>query len=278
MNATCSQEAQSQIDRHLDAVERQLQAAGTERSKRRGIVDDLETQILDMLAAKNLEAATPADVDEVLARLDPPEAYSGQAAFHRPVESAAVSRSRTGFCREAGQAWRWLALGLLGLGGWWFEMAMSNAIRGGHLLAQDALPPVWLVMAYVAGAVLSTAAAVAGPIVGTSLGWIATKRIRTSQGAEYGLPYSVIAALFYPAILIWVVTLMNAEWGMITLYRQNGIRIVDREYFNMMHAMWTLWASLFSIGIIVVLMRFSSPKTSTMRAIQFQRPIAAVAR
>ncbi len=118
---TLSTEVQSRIGAHLDAVERQLQAAGTERTKRRGIVDDLETQILDMLAAKNLDAATLADVDEVLGRLDPPEAYSGQSPSIRPSQSVAVAGRRAGLCREAGQAWRWHTLGFLGLGGWWFE-------------------------------------------------------------------------------------------------------------------------------------------------------------
>jgi hypothetical protein len=278
MHATCSQEVQFQIDRHLDAVERQLQAAGAERSTRRGIVDDLETQILDMLAAKNLEAATPADVGEVLARLDPPEAYSGQTPPVRSSQPVAVARPQLGFCREAGQAWRWHALGFLGLGGWWFEMAVSNNIRSGHFLAEDALPPVWMIMLFVAGAVASSAAAITGLIVGTTLGWISTKRIRTSDGAEYGLPYSVIAALLYPAILIWIITLTSSEWGMVTLYRRDGIRTVNHEYWTMLHAMWIVGASVLSIATIATLMKFSSPKIGTPRSFRVERRLIAAAR
>ncbi len=73
---TLSAEVQSRIDTHLDAVEKQLAAAGLERTKRRGIVDDLETQILDMLAARSADSPTVTDVDAVLAGLDPPSAYA----------------------------------------------------------------------------------------------------------------------------------------------------------------------------------------------------------
>ncbi len=132
-------------------------------------------------------------------------------------------------------------------------MAVANNIRGGHLLAQDALPPAWLIVLYIAGAVASSAAAITGPIVGTTLGWIATKRIRTSDGAEYGLPYSVIAALLYPAIMIWIVTLMNSEWGMVTLYRRDGLRIVNDEYWTIMHGIWIIAASGLSLVLVATL-------------------------
>jgi hypothetical protein len=275
---TLSAEVQSRIDAHLDAVERQLQAAGAERSKRRGIVDDLETQILDMLSATNLEAPTSADVDEVLARLDPPEAYAGQSPSVPPSQAAAFAGRRSGFCCEAGQAARWIGVGLLGLGGWWFEMAVANNIVGGGLLAQHTLPPVWVIVLFVGWAMVSSVAAITGPVVGTTLGWIATRWIRASEGAEYGLPYSVIAALFYPAILIWLVTLATSEWGMVTLYRRDGIRIVSHEYWTIMHSMWVVAASGLSILLIAVLMRFSSVKTRSVRSFRFERRLVAAAR
>ncbi len=74
MSDTLSPEVRAHVDAHLDAVESQLRTAGADRTQRRGVVDDLETQILDMLAAQKKESPGLADVDAVLARLDPPSA------------------------------------------------------------------------------------------------------------------------------------------------------------------------------------------------------------
>ncbi len=67
-------DARARLDAHLDAVEEALQASGGSRKQRCGIVDDLESQILEMLARRS---ATPvlSDVEEVLGTLDSPEAY-----------------------------------------------------------------------------------------------------------------------------------------------------------------------------------------------------------
>jgi hypothetical protein len=280
MNGIHTQAAKSRIDAHLDAVERELQAAGTERSKRRGIVDDLETQILDMLAAKAVDAPTLADVDDILRRLDPPEAYSGQTPPAEPALRPAVpaARSPVAFCPEASQAARWMGVGILGLASLGFEMSISSSIREGHLLAANAVPSGWAIALFVAVSVASSVAAIAGPVVGTTLGWIATKRIRTSEGAEYGLPYSVIAALCCPAIAIWIGTLAISEWGMISLYRRNRIRIVDHEYWTILHAQWIFSASVLSIALVAALMRFSSARTNATRSFRLRSPLVAVAR
>ena len=75
MSMTLPQDARARVDAHLDAVEKVLIAAGKTREQRRGVVDDLEAQILEMLAAKS---QTPglADIEAVLAQLDPPSAYA----------------------------------------------------------------------------------------------------------------------------------------------------------------------------------------------------------
>jgi hypothetical protein len=59
MVSTLPPEVQSRVDAHLDAVEKQLQACGADRAKRRAIVDDLETQILDMLASRGSSHSIP---------------------------------------------------------------------------------------------------------------------------------------------------------------------------------------------------------------------------
>jgi hypothetical protein len=69
-------EARAPMDAYLDAVDQALCASGMDRGARRSITDDLETQILETLAARAGPRPTPADVQGVLAALDPPEAYA----------------------------------------------------------------------------------------------------------------------------------------------------------------------------------------------------------
>ncbi len=112
MSDTLPPEVRTRVDGHLDAVESQLRTAGADRTQRRGIVDDLETQILDMLAAQKKESPGLADVDAVLARLDPPSAYSDKQTW--PAEPhAAPPRLGAGNpdfvarpCGEPGAWWR----------------------------------------------------------------------------------------------------------------------------------------------------------------------------
>jgi hypothetical protein len=66
--------ARARLDAHLDAVESALAITGNSREQRRGVVDDLEVQILDMLAHRS-PSPTLDDVETVLAKLDPPTAY-----------------------------------------------------------------------------------------------------------------------------------------------------------------------------------------------------------
>ena len=80
-----SADVRQRLNEHLDAVEQTLQAAGMPRDLRRSTVDDLETQILDMVA-RHSPTPTPADMDAVLAQVDPPAAY-GQS---NPTQTQAV--------------------------------------------------------------------------------------------------------------------------------------------------------------------------------------------
>jgi hypothetical protein len=81
MTVSLNEEVRARLDAHLDAVEGALKAAGSSRERRRGVVDDLEAQILEMLGAKG-EAPSVGDLEAVLARLDPPGAYgAGTAAI-----------------------------------------------------------------------------------------------------------------------------------------------------------------------------------------------------
>ena len=74
MTVQLTPEARARLDAHLDAVEAALAAAGRTREHRRGVVDDLEAQALDMLSRRS-ERPTVGDVEEVLRTMDPPTAF-----------------------------------------------------------------------------------------------------------------------------------------------------------------------------------------------------------
>lgn len=90
------------IDARLDSIERALMAGGMPRGDRSQIVSAIEEQIVDMLNQQGSDEPTREDVLQVLAQIDPPEAYldvnslgaSGMAAVtesgghHRPVPTA----------------------------------------------------------------------------------------------------------------------------------------------------------------------------------------------
>ena len=90
MTVEMTADVRTRLDAHLDAVEDALRASGRTREQRRGIVDDLEAQITDMLANCS---ATPAlaDLEAVLQKLDPPAAYREGTAAPAATASAPAS-------------------------------------------------------------------------------------------------------------------------------------------------------------------------------------------
>jgi hypothetical protein len=96
MTVSLSADAQSRLDAHLDAVEQTLHRSGNARDQRRAIVDDLETHIRDLLAARAAEPSL-ADVEAVLAQMDPPAAYGAPAPTNapKPIAPATTTPSAT---------------------------------------------------------------------------------------------------------------------------------------------------------------------------------------
>ncbi|MCL2647599.1 MAG: hypothetical protein FWD61_11430 [Phycisphaerales bacterium] len=95
---TLSEEARRRLDAHLDAVEQALATAGNSREQRRAVVDDLESQINEMLAARSDAeggggSPTLADVEAVLAQVDPPAAYGNAAGPSEPRPSGSDMRA-----------------------------------------------------------------------------------------------------------------------------------------------------------------------------------------
>jgi hypothetical protein len=77
------------VDSRLDAIERALLQGDTPRAERRSILEDIETQIVEMLSAEAPDhEPTRADLLRVFTRLDPPEAFAGE-----PLESVRPMRT-----------------------------------------------------------------------------------------------------------------------------------------------------------------------------------------
>jgi hypothetical protein len=257
---------QSRVDAHLDAVEKQLQTAGADRATRRNIVDDLATQIVDMLGS--LEAPTPtvADIDDVLGRLDPPQAYANESAWPSDrvlrVERGIVYEPR--LCRQAKQGAWCIGLGILAPLLLVFGLKSPPAR---HVISwlesslqEGSPPPLWSVVLVGALVITAAVAAVALPIAGTLLGWIATERIRRSAGTQYGLGLAVGEALLYPILLVWFVTytidrqIEQVLYGTTYLSGPGGRQLIPSKL------LWLFWTTLLSIGLVCWLRWSTSPK------------------
>jgi len=122
-----SPEARERMDAYLDAIERVLVAADMPRAERKGIADDVEAQILEMLTARGCATPSVEDVGAVLSDLDPPEAYAEAGGVPpastrpapSPVPPSALPRkaARPHFSRAAivGACWAPLSLALIPL-------------------------------------------------------------------------------------------------------------------------------------------------------------------
>ncbi len=118
-----SPEARERMDAYLDAIERVLVAADMPRAERKGIADDVEAQVLEMLSARGGDEPTVADVEAVLAQLDPPEAYAQEESASRastlgappPVPPRKADRPHFSRAAIVGACWAPVALALIPL-------------------------------------------------------------------------------------------------------------------------------------------------------------------
>lgn len=96
--AELNPELRNLIDARLEAIDRVLLRVETGWSERRSIVDEVETQIYELLSRRG-PVPSDADVQAVLATLDPPEAYIPEELRDRPGDapSASVPPPRTGW-------------------------------------------------------------------------------------------------------------------------------------------------------------------------------------
>jgi hypothetical protein len=244
MPISLNPDVRARLDAHLDAVEDALIAAGSSRERRRGVVDDLEAQITDMLAARS-EAPMLADLEAVLATLDPPAAYGQSTAGAppsappRPVTPAPMARPR--YSRAAIAGLICILVSLIPLPIFavlaFFMAAPSVSAR---------TEPISIVAQSTRGNVESPRAAttVEGSttvktqpaavhyhgsvqpvwrqifcmllfiaplgLAGTVLGWIAFAQIRSSGGMLRGTGLALFDGLFYPGLVLLLVPLSLA--------------------------------------------------------------------
>lgn len=195
-------EVRSKVDAHLDAVEQALRRGGAGREEARSITDDVETQILDMLATRAAgRTPTVKDASAVLAQLDPPEAYV-QGAEARAGAPAGAPPSppppaKPKFCWTA-------ALALLGFVP--IPVYVLLAITLGPFVARvqpvpggaQAAPSVGRL--YICCDVIPLGAI---PLIGvlwtTILGIVAIIQIRRAKGQRRGMALAIFDAVVFPA-------------------------------------------------------------------------------
>ena len=232
MEMQISAEIRGRLDAHLDAVEKALVEAKYSRERRRGIIDDLEAQIMEMLSNGPAEP-TLADLEAVLATLDPPAAY-GEAGASEPVRSSAPVMPRAVVPRVSKMAtWSCICVVLslvflmlaVGVVLWTYAWVGPGAAPTQLISVQPRVEPGTFVVTTQSAA---TSIAVNGPaarmtvyrfepawraarismvffllllplmLVGTMFGWVAYLRIRLSKGTLLGARRALFAGLFYP--------------------------------------------------------------------------------
>jgi hypothetical protein len=188
-------DVQQRIDDYLDRVERVLLRGDVSRTERRSIVDEVETQIYEMLAARSEQDPATA-ITEILAGLDPPDAFapdskpalasasaSGTSAFrpralwHRSSQWWSVQPDRSRVSPPAVLAAVWSGTAVI--------LAMA--------VAAFRWPPVPLVA-------LLLLVGLTAPVGVTVLGLMAARRIRRVGSHEYGLPLALIETFFFPIL------------------------------------------------------------------------------
>jgi hypothetical protein len=234
-------EVRERLDRHLDAVEAALHRTRRSREQRRGIVDDLETQILDMLGRRS-ERPTLGDMEAVLAGLDPPAAYGegspGTVATPAVAAPAAASAAPR-YSRTAIAGFICILVSLLPLVVVVLPLLAYSAagatqptrvVSTGQYERDPATGDLRQQVIHMApesragvratpqhsfretlGQMLCVLTLV-GPLglAGTVLGWIAFGQIKSSKGMIQGKGMALFDGLFYPVLILPIFLLIMA--------------------------------------------------------------------
>jgi hypothetical protein len=260
-------DAQQRVDQYLDAVERALEKSGRPRDERRGITDEVEAQILEMLADRAGFQPTVSDVEAVLSELDPPEAYAEEPGGASPAAAPAAPPSpavRPHFSRAAIVGACCMALT--------FVTLVPLLAIGAPLIAYRALaveapespggPPAapsphaepapgarvkWapVIMVIPLGLAL-----LAGPAATTILGLAAISHIRKSAGWIYGMGLALADALVFPLLALDVLTVLL--FARLDLWSPPGTRLAMGMVVAVaadVIIVWVLWRGLGGKGV-----------------------------
>lgn len=210
--------AQARMEEYLDEVETALKRAGLGRPERRDVLDDLETQIAEMLGARAAAAGRNApdlhDVLAVVAELDSPESYAeGAAAAGDSADGARGAADRVAFLAPESPG-AVAAMGVSGgaagtpaaevkrkfstlaiLGALWAPFFFL-AFFGFFYSVHDKSPAIVVVASWVFLVLGATA-----PFGTTILGVVAISQIRQSGGRLYGMGLAIADALYLPALI-----------------------------------------------------------------------------
>ena len=241
------------MDRHLDAVEKTLETTGIERERRRAIVDDLETQILDMLRLAAGDDATKENVESVLGRLDPPQAYANISAPN--VTPLSVSRPPNAvrrFSPDARAGAIFIGFGLILL------LVLSRAVS----MSTGVVMPIHRSSGAMLILVVATLAYVIASVAGTVLGWLAVHRIVASKGNIYGMGWAIIEALMYPVVCLWSLSCFFSYLIVIAYYDGPEIPNRGRALF------FIIWVCMGSILSVILAWVFTSVLAKAKRRVQ----------
>ena len=207
------------IDDHLDLIDEMLRGSGMSRSERQSILDDVQTQVLDMLAERAEGEPTVEEVRAVIAELDPPESYAteGEVGGERPAHTPRPATSS-----------RFSKLAIIGAfwGSLPFVFAILLALVA-YLNPGDRSSPAGVVILQVLLLPLGPVALTA-PFGTTILGWIAVAQIRYSAGRLHGLGLALANSLVYPILL-----LLGISYGLAVLlgaFLEAPLEILDLTY------------------------------------------------
>jgi hypothetical protein len=174
--------ARALVEERLDAIDRVLLEVGMSRGERCGIVQEVEAQVYELLTRRTTGEPNRQDVRDVLASLDPPEAYAPEGYRHRLYNRLRAAPrlpqpSLLAVGAAVGAGLNLVAVGLL--------LALGLTGEGDAILL---VPLAFL--------------GLVTPLGVSACGIVAIVRIRRSGGWLYGLPAASFATLCFPLLLV----------------------------------------------------------------------------
>ncbi len=234
------------IDEHLDSIEDVLRGTGMARSERQNILDDIETQIVEMLTARTHGRPTLEDVKAVIAELDPPESYAEHAEDDR-------KGPRARFSRVAVLGAFWAPFGPI--------LVFLFLFARLHVVAAEAAPPPSMPLGSLLLALTTVPLGLTSPFGTTILGLVSISQIRNSRGKLHGLPLAAADALLYPLLVFGGAASFGLAMLLNGLFDITDVHTLSAALQN--STMWTiaigLWCTLAGLIVWLVWPAVSKP-------------------